>query len=295
MLERPGDLIPVNENAATIPWNKRRSQILNYLHRGPVNFNTLVFDTNVGDISSLATYFNPDRISERELNLRFGVFPGNWSRKGHDSHEKVGLEEAAKPRLLIYPDHNLNPHQAKAQRTLNWIIANQDGQEMQESSSLAQTVILNDDAQTVILSHENVDDVEEEPRTNSHPLVPVGLMGLRTESRDPVSEVTGIEWAVEAGEAKSEGATNNFDFSPVSMAVKPRLLVPKSATLPTTSLSAALDNLRAEKYEGAFDDTVWAEGGLGLSGVMDRVNKRPNVFGDKWSSAWDSSHTSSWW
>ena len=49
---------------------RRRSQILNYLHRGPVTFNTLVYDTNVGDISSLATYFNPDRISERELNLR---------------------------------------------------------------------------------------------------------------------------------------------------------------------------------------------------------------------------------
>ena len=49
---------------------RRRSQILNYLHRGPVTFNTLVYDTNVGDISALATYFNPDRISERELNLR---------------------------------------------------------------------------------------------------------------------------------------------------------------------------------------------------------------------------------
>jgi len=27
MLERPGDLIPVNENAITIPWTKRRSQV----------------------------------------------------------------------------------------------------------------------------------------------------------------------------------------------------------------------------------------------------------------------------
>ena len=45
-------------------------QILNFLHRGPVTFSTLVYDTNVGDISALATYFNPDRISERELNLR---------------------------------------------------------------------------------------------------------------------------------------------------------------------------------------------------------------------------------
>merc|ERR1712048_1190051 len=75
MLERPGDLIPVLPNATSIPWTRRRSQILNFLHRGPVTFGTLVYDTNVGDISALATYFNPDRISERELNLRFGHYP----------------------------------------------------------------------------------------------------------------------------------------------------------------------------------------------------------------------------
>ena len=76
-----------------------------------MNFNTLVYDTNVGDISSLATYFNPDRISERELNLRFGNFPASCSGEEHESSQKYGLEEAVKPRLLLYPDHNLNPHQ----------------------------------------------------------------------------------------------------------------------------------------------------------------------------------------
>merc|ERR1711875_154668 len=99
MLERPGDLIPVQGNATTIPWTKRRSQILNFLHRGPVTFNTLVYDTNVGDISSLATYFNPDR--------------------------------------------NLNPNQmqVKAQRTLNWVLASQEGQEVSRPSSLPQIVL----------------------------------------------------------------------------------------------------------------------------------------------------------
>ena len=50
--------------------SRRRSQILNYLHRGPVTFSTLVYDSNVGDISPLATYFNPDRITLSELNFR---------------------------------------------------------------------------------------------------------------------------------------------------------------------------------------------------------------------------------
>jgi hypothetical protein len=45
-------------------------QILNYLHRGPVDFSTLVYDTNVGDISPLSIYFNPDRISVQDLNSR---------------------------------------------------------------------------------------------------------------------------------------------------------------------------------------------------------------------------------
>merc|ERR1711988_1021019 len=93
MLERPGDLIPVLPNAVTIPWTRRRSQILNYLHRGPVTFNTLVYDTNVGDISALATYFNPDKRS--------------------------GAEAAVKPRLLLYPDHS----QEKVQRTYNWVMS----------------------------------------------------------------------------------------------------------------------------------------------------------------------------
>merc|ERR1711915_587862 len=50
MLERPGDLIPVLPNATSIPWTRRRSQILNFLHRGPVTFlfsfvgNDLLFD-----------------------------------------------------------------------------------------------------------------------------------------------------------------------------------------------------------------------------------------------------------
>jgi len=283
MLERPGDLIPVNENATAIPWTKRRSQILNYLHRGPVNFNTLVYDTNVGDISSLATYFNPDRISERELNLRFGNFPASCNGEDQESPQKV---EGVKPRLLLYPDHNLNPHQVKAQRTLNWVLASQDGQEMQRPSSLPQSVFL---------SHESVKEIKEESRPSSLPSAPLGLMGLRPESTDLVADMTGKEAVVEAGEVKSEDAANCLDSSlPVSMAGKPRLMVPKSATLPTTSLSAAIDNVWAEKSEGAFDDTVWAEGGLGLGGLVDRMNMSSDVLADKWLGAWESTHTYSW-
>jgi len=108
-------------NATAIPWTRRRSQILNFLHRGPVTFQTLVYDTNVGDISALATYFNPDRISVSELNLRFGSYPTSGEK--HTSPQESGNEPIVKPRLLLYPDHSLNSSQVKVQRTLNWVLS----------------------------------------------------------------------------------------------------------------------------------------------------------------------------
>jgi len=38
MLLESGDLIPVKRAAVDIPWTRRKSQIQNYLHRGPVEF-----------------------------------------------------------------------------------------------------------------------------------------------------------------------------------------------------------------------------------------------------------------
>ena len=59
MLLESGDLIPVLSRAVEIPWTKRKNQIMNVLHRGEVTFQTMVYDSNVGDISPLSTYFNP--------------------------------------------------------------------------------------------------------------------------------------------------------------------------------------------------------------------------------------------
>ena len=113
MLEKPGDLIPVVAKATAIRWTSRRSQILNFLHRGPVTFSTLVYDTNVGDISPLSAYFNPDRISERELNIRFGVYPTNGEK--HASPKKEDDDTQVKPRILLYPDNKSNIPQPQTQ------------------------------------------------------------------------------------------------------------------------------------------------------------------------------------
>lgn len=125
MLITPGDLIPVQPEATTIPWTRRKSQILNFLHRGPVTFSTLVYDTNVGDISALSTYFNPERVSVKDLNSRFGQFPTSGENSREDS-VKVGSENVLKPRLLLYPEHNLNQTQVKVQRTLKWVLSHQE-------------------------------------------------------------------------------------------------------------------------------------------------------------------------
>jgi len=125
MLEKPGDLIPVVAKATAIRWTSRRSQILNFLHRGPVTFSTLVYDTNVGDISPLSAYFNPDRISERELNIRFGVYPTNGEK--HASPKKEDDDSQVKPRILLYPENKSNipqpQTQFKTQRIMNWVLS----------------------------------------------------------------------------------------------------------------------------------------------------------------------------
>ena len=71
MLNRPGDLIPVTEEAKLMTWSNRSSKIVEYLHRGPVSFSTLVYDTNVGDIATIASYFNPEMVSLEELNNKY--------------------------------------------------------------------------------------------------------------------------------------------------------------------------------------------------------------------------------
>jgi len=72
MLLESGDLIPVLSHAVEIPWTKRKNQIMGFLYRGRVTFQTMVYDTNVGDISPLSTYFNPRKWTVEDLNQKFG-------------------------------------------------------------------------------------------------------------------------------------------------------------------------------------------------------------------------------
>jgi len=129
MLEKPGDLIPVTVEATKIPWTKRRVQILDYLHRGPVTFSTLVYDTNVGDISSLSSYFNPQRVSVHDLNTKIGSFSSSASARVET--RKIGNENVVMPRLLLYSGHPEEPlrdqqclesdiHVSNS-RTRNWV------------------------------------------------------------------------------------------------------------------------------------------------------------------------------
>jgi len=132
MLDTPGDLIPVIPSAAQIPWTRRRSQILNFLHRGPVEFTTLVYDTNVGDISPLSSYFNPQRISEKELNSKFGQYPNEGV---HANVKRIGSEAVLMPRLLLYPTRLGEQNPAKStidqnsgnRRTLDWLLSHEGG------------------------------------------------------------------------------------------------------------------------------------------------------------------------
>jgi len=88
MLLESGNLIPVKDEAVEIPWTKRKAEIINFLHRGPVTFRTYVYDTNVGDIAPLTTYFNPNVWSDTDLNNKFG--------------QRVSLQDAAEAEKNVF-------------------------------------------------------------------------------------------------------------------------------------------------------------------------------------------------
>merc|ERR1711915_1139441 len=88
---------------------------------------------NVGDISPLSSYFNPQRISEKELNSKFGQYPNNEGV--HADVKRIGSEAVLMPRLLLYPTchgeqilakSTIDPEMLKDagnQRTLHWLIS----------------------------------------------------------------------------------------------------------------------------------------------------------------------------
>ncbi|XP_040578305.1 uncharacterized protein [Lepeophtheirus salmonis] len=135
MLVHPGDLIPVQEDAIQIPWTRRKSQILSYLHRGSVTFETFVYDTNVGDISSLSTYFNPERWTVDDLNHKFAQTPDSdkaFASAVADGGNNCNPDLTSKftelqknasssvlPRLLVCPDDSMSE---KEKQTIQWVI-----------------------------------------------------------------------------------------------------------------------------------------------------------------------------
>jgi hypothetical protein len=98
-----------------------------------VDFKTLVYDTNVGDISPLSIYFNPDRISVEDLNSRFG----QTSDRAREEPARAGAESVVKPRLLLYPEHSLNQNQVKVQRTLKWVLSQEEAEERSREAAAA--------------------------------------------------------------------------------------------------------------------------------------------------------------
>jgi len=255
MLERPGDLIPVLPNATSIPWTRRRSQILNFLHRGPVTFQTLVYDTNVGDISALATYFNPDRISERELNLRFGHYPTSGEK--HASPQKTGNEPIVKPRLLLYPDHNLNSSQVKVQRTLNWVLS-------QDSDSGSGGTSGHSTPEPGLVVGHGHGGVTPEPGLGH------GLQPPRT---------------MEPAKADPE---NNL-----SLDTSQPPPVSKHFTVPTSTIHSALDSVWTDNKQGEVETGL----GLGqLATRVSKSNEMLDTLerlegGERWWGAWDTSQS----
>ena len=64
-------LVPVKPEACQLPINQMRAQFMQFIHLGPVDFNTLVFHTGTGEIHKLGFYFNEHIVSIVVLNAMF--------------------------------------------------------------------------------------------------------------------------------------------------------------------------------------------------------------------------------
>jgi len=112
MLLESGDLFPVIEEAVDIPWTKRKNLIANFLYRGSVTFQTLVYDSNVGDIAPLSMYFNPRKWTVFDLNQKFGQVADEDDRSETSSNLTIGPSADLKsatllPRLVIFREKAL--------------------------------------------------------------------------------------------------------------------------------------------------------------------------------------------
>ena len=90
MLLESGDLFPVVPEAVDIPWTKRKNLITSFLLRGSVDFQTLVYDNNVGDIAPLSMYFNPRKWTVLDLNEKFGQIADHDDRSETSSNLTIG-------------------------------------------------------------------------------------------------------------------------------------------------------------------------------------------------------------
>ena len=92
-------------------WTNRSSNIVNFLDRGPVSFSTLVYDTKVGDIATVASYFNPAMVTVEELNTKYTKRMGKiedvdtkYTWRSYDDEEVQDRDDKVQaPKLLIYP------------------------------------------------------------------------------------------------------------------------------------------------------------------------------------------------
>ncbi|CAB4057396.1 unnamed protein product [Lepeophtheirus salmonis] len=131
------DYDPTNKKKTLFKFHgtRRKSQILSYLHRGSVTFETFVYDTNVGDISSLSTYFNPERWTVDDLNHKFAQTPDSdnaFASAVADGGNNCNPDLTSKftelqknasssvlPRLLVCPDDSMSE---KEKQTIQWVI-----------------------------------------------------------------------------------------------------------------------------------------------------------------------------
>lgn len=239
-----------------------------------MSFKTLVYDTNVGDISPIMSYFNPQRISEYDLNTKYGQ--STTGRINDPEPIKIGTETTVMPKLLIYPLIPPPIHLPPPPLCLEQDVSVEESKVV-EVQPKAVLLPLNPDQVEVFMSGEEEEKVqrtldwvinqdEKAPDEVSTPSVTSSAAAEELSNIDTTSESSRPSCSKETdldslgdpildldclslGQALEASWQNETLSYPTQSTTPPPTLMPKSFTFPSMGLSDMLDRVDLDIFD----------------------------------------------
>jgi len=238
-------LVPVKPEVCQLPIDQIRSQFMQFVHLGPVNFHTLVFHTGTGEIHKLGFYFNEHIVSIVVLNAmfnngstgdrtQFGQAPELRLFNMHDSQRQGTLgrlnqvlhltaDQVCRQQEMDHQHQAWRMEAAHAHlRTLDWVLHQEpyDGSDAQESVDREEEMIRMRGVEQDVHMEESEEEVDS-AFTTKNTRRPPSFEEFKVDEaqvQPPLSPRRTRSGAIltprSRDEAMSEGAEEGTSFSP---------------------------------------------------------------------------------